>query len=171
MSAFEENFGWLIRNASNLHSLLNEIGFAAEHEIRENFLAGGRPVPWSESTRVKAFGGETLRDKGMLMNSITHNVDSPTSVVIGPGSAVAFKAKFLYYGGVIKPKNGMYLTFRIPSRLMTTTKSGKELKRPKKEYTFVRVRQVIGKPHNYLYLPPEFFDRVHQIVTEATVKQ
>lgn len=85
MSALEENFGWLMRNVKNLKPLLNEVGFAGVNELKQNFVVGGRPNKWDQSGRVKVFGGETLRDTGKLMNSMTHQIDSPISVLIGPG--------------------------------------------------------------------------------------
>ncbi len=166
MSVSGEKFGWLMRNVTKLKPLLNEIGFAAANELKQNFVVGGRPQKWEPSGRVKAFGGETLRDKGMLMNSMTHRIDSATSVLAGPGSSVSYKAAMLYYGGTIRPKHGKYLTFRVPARLVTHSKSGKELKNARKEYTFVRVRQVTIPPRDYLFLPPLFFDKVDRMIQE-----
>lgn len=168
MASREENFGWLMRNVTTIKPLLNEIGFAAANEMKENFVVGGRPQKWAQSGRVKAFGGETLRDRMQsgLMNSIAHRVDSPASVVAGPGSANQFKAAMLLFGGVIKPKHGKYLTFKVPSRLVTHSKSGKELKKSRREWTFVRVRQVVIPPRDYLFLPPTFFDKVDTMIQE-----
>lgn len=173
---FEKNFGWLVRNASNVKKMLDEVAILATSEIQENFRASGRPEQWSPSARAKTFGGKTLWDSTNLQRGFANKIDTNEgSVTIGPTRMGREKEQttdpramaFILYGGIIKPKNGEYLIFKVPSRLVSVnTKTGKQLKRAKEEYTFVSVRQVIGKPHNYLYLSPEFYKRVESIVAE-----
>lgn len=173
---FEKNFGWLVRNASNVKKMLDEVAILATSEIQENFRAGGRPEKWEQSSRVKTFGGKTLWDSANLQRGFANKIDTKEgSVTIGPTRMGREKNQttdpramaFILYGGIIKPKNGEYLIFKVPSRSRTVNKkTGKELKKAQKEYTFASVRQVIGKPHNYLYLSPEFYKRVENIVAE-----
>lgn len=124
---------------------LREVGFAMENEMRKNFEAGGRPTKWKPSIRVKVSGGQTLRDRGDLMNSITSNVDG-SSVSAGPGSGVAFKARILALGGTIKAKNKPFLKFRIPG------------------VGFVQKKEVTIPARDYTYIPPEAQETMGEII-------
>ena len=128
-----------------------EIGNIILSEFQENFRVGGRPTAWKQSIRVRVFGGQTLLDKGRLLRSFTVQ-PSDDGVAIGsnhPG------ARIHALGGIIKAKNAEFLTFRVPARLRKTSRTGKELKTPKKEYALVRVKQVEMPQRDYRYVSPQ----------------
>lgn len=72
----------LAENISRPQRMLQEIGMVMLSSIQQNFVEQGRPVPWIPSKRAIAQHGQTLRDTGRLMNSITMKVDS-NSVRVG----------------------------------------------------------------------------------------
>ena len=126
----------------------NEIGNIIKSEMQENFRAGGRPQPWPVSGRVRAFGGQTLRDKGRLMNSLT---------VVPQNDGVSVTSNVVYarihaLGGIIRAKSEAGLRFRVPLGLQKVGKSGKELKKAKKNYGFARVDQVTIPQRDYRYI-------------------
>lgn len=130
---------------------LLEIGNIIKSEMQENFRVGGRPTLWPRSIRVERFGGETLRLSGRLMNSL--------SVAVADG-AVNIGSNLIYarihaLGGIIRAKNAEYLMFRVPAGLITISKAGKTLKSPKKQYAFVRVKQVTIPQRDYRYISPQ----------------
>ncbi len=125
-----------------------EAGNIALSEMQENFRVGGRPSPWKPSGRVQAFGGQTLRQTGRLMRSLAV---APGENGFSIGSNLVY-ARIHALGGVIRAKNKPYLAFRVPVGLVTSSKSGKKLKSPKKTYAFVRVRQVEIPQRDYRYI-------------------
>lgn len=140
----------LIRRAENPEPALREVGFLMAQEIKQNFTEGGRPSRWKPSIRAKVTGGETLRDTGQLMNSITSQVEGK-SVTAGPDGSVKFKARILAFGGTIKAKNKPYLAFRLPG--------GK----------FVQKKEVKIPARNYTYIPPEAQEKFGQIIRRHVI--
>ncbi|MFN0156893.1 MAG: phage virion morphogenesis protein [Bacteroidota bacterium] len=128
-----------------------EMGFIVIGEFQENFRVGGRPTPWPPSIRVQRFGGQTLRHTGRFMRSFT--VDANNS-----GFAVGSNhpgARIHALGGIIRAKNAEFLSFRIAAGLRTTSKSGKQLKTPQKEYGYARVKQVTIPQRDYRFVSPQ----------------
>ena len=162
LSAFNEHFGWMIRNARNIQPALDEIGGMIAQEIRTNIDSGGRPEPFVQSIRAKMTGGQTLRDSGTLMNSVAWQVDDQ-SVSIGPtalGREHLTDPRILgalIYGATIKPVNAEYLSFRVAGAPRTTSKSGKTLKNAQNTFHYVRAKQVTLPPRDasFFYVPPE----------------
>ncbi len=65
--------------------------------------------PWKQSWRASIQGGQTMRDTGRLMNSLTHNV-------IGNGVEWGTNIEYaapLHFGAVIMPKTAEYLVFKV----------------------------------------------------------
>ncbi len=91
-------------------SLLDNIGSGVAESTRLRFIDQEAPdgTPWVPSLRAKHQGGETLRDTGRLMNSITHAVSGDTVEV---GTNVPY-AHPLHFGATIKPTGGKFLHFR-----------------------------------------------------------
>jgi len=93
-------------------SLLDEIGINLSENARVRF--GDQVSPdgstWVPSVRAKLQGGETLRDTGRLMGSITHIVSGDS---VEYGTNVDYAAA-LHFGAEIKSVSGPYLTFKIP---------------------------------------------------------
>jgi len=92
--------------------LLDQIGIGLAENTRLRFSDGVSPdgEAWVQSLRAKLQGGETMRDTGALMNSISHFVGTDfvevgTNIPYGP---------WLHFGAVIQAKNGEYLRFRVP---------------------------------------------------------
>ena len=73
--------------------------------------AGPEGTPWKPSVRAIAQGGETLRDTGVLMNSITHQILSADAVEYGTNVPYATA---MHYGAHIKATNAPYLAFKVP---------------------------------------------------------
>ncbi len=127
-----------------------ELANILKSEMQENFRVGGRPQPWPVSGRVRAFGGQTLRMTGRLMNSLTAFADDTGGGV----STNLIYARIHALGGVIRAKAGKLLAFRVPLGLTTTSASGKQLKTPKKNYGFVKVQEVTIPQRDYRYISP-----------------
>lgn len=128
-----------------------ELANILKSEMQENFRVGGRPTPWPVSGRVRAFGGQTLRASGRLMNSLTPFADDTGG---GVSSNLVY-ARIHAEGGVIRAKRGEFLAFRVPLGLTTTSKTGKQLKTAKKNYGFARVKQVTIPQRDYRYISPQ----------------
>lgn len=75
--------------------------FANQHDVEGN--------PWKQSWRAKLQNGQTLRDTGRLMNSLTHNVMA-NGVEVGTDFAYAH---VLQLGAHILPKTAKYLVFNV----------------------------------------------------------
>ncbi len=128
-----------------------ELANILKTEMQENFRVGGRPQPWPISGRVRAFGGQTLRMTGRLMNSLTPFADES-----GGGVSTNLKyARIHATGGTIRAKNSEFLTFRVPAGLTTASKSGKQLKKPRKNFSVVRVKQVTIPRRDFRYISPK----------------
>lgn len=125
-----------------------EIANLMKSEMQENFRVGGRPQPWPVSGRVRAFGGETLRQTGRLMNSLTAFADATGGGV----STNLVYARIHATGGKIRAKGGGYLMFRVPLGLVSKSKTGKDLKRPQKRFGFVRVKEVTIPQRDFRYI-------------------
>lgn len=97
---------------SDKRDLMDQIGFGLSENTRLRFSDGVTPAgdPWVPSLRAKLQGGETMRDTGVLMNSITHLVGADFVEV---GSNVPY-GPWLHFGATIRPTNGQYLTFKVP---------------------------------------------------------
>lgn len=95
----------------NTAAMFDEIGaelvsstqrrFTGQHDIDGN--------PWKQSWRAANQNGQTLRDTGRLMNSITHNVLA-NGVEVGTDFEYAH---VLHFGAEIYPKTAEYLTFAV----------------------------------------------------------
>lgn len=75
--------------------------FTGQHDVDGN--------PWKQSWRAAQQGGQTLRDTGRLMNSMTHNVLA-NGVEVGTDFEYAH---VLHFGAEIYPKTAEYLTFAV----------------------------------------------------------
>lgn len=73
----------ILQRAQNAEPALREIGVLMAQEMKTNIAEGGRPTKWEPSQRVKRKGGQTLRDSGTLVSSMTSEATS-TSVAAGP---------------------------------------------------------------------------------------
>ena len=92
--------------------LFDEIGSSLAESARARFIdqVGPDGQPWKPSIRATVQGGETLRDKGLLMNSITHVVLSD-GVEYGTNVPYAIP---LHFGAEIRAVNAPFLRFKIP---------------------------------------------------------
>ena len=102
----------LALDPTDKRGLLNDIGVGLADNTRIRFVDQRSPDgdPWVPSLRALAEGGETLRDTGRLMASITHNV-LPDGVEVGTN--VPYAAP-LHFGATIRPTAGQYLRFPVP---------------------------------------------------------
>ncbi len=83
----------LAENISRPQRMLQEMGMVMLSSVQQNFISQGRPVPWVVSKRAIAQHGQTLRDTGRLMNSITMKVDN-NSVRVGTNVVYAAAQHF-----------------------------------------------------------------------------
>lgn len=92
--------------------LLDQIGIGLAESTRLRFSDGVSPEgdPWVQSLRAKLQGGETMRDTGALMNSISHFV---TADAVEVGTNIPY-GPWLHFGATIRPTGGQYLTFKVP---------------------------------------------------------
>ena len=102
----------LMMTAENKTRLFDEIGVSLTESARLRFIdqAGPDGQPWVPSYRATNQGGETLRDKGILMNSLTH-------VVLADGVEYGTNVPYagpLHFGAEIRAVNGPFLRFKIP---------------------------------------------------------
>ena len=111
----------LMMTAENKTRLFDEIGVSLTESARLRFIdqAGPDGQPWVPSYRATNQGGETLRDKGILMNSLTH-------VVLADGVEYGTNVPYagpLHFGAEIRAVNGPFLRFKIPGRGWVSKKS------------------------------------------------
>lgn len=98
--------------------------FTGQHDVDGN--------PWKQSWRAKNQGreknqgGQTLRDTGRLMNSITHNVLA-NGVEVGTDFEYAH---VLHFGADIYPKTAQFLTFAVGGEF----RRAKHVKIPPREF-------------------------------------
>ena len=111
----------LMMTAENKTRLFDEIGVSLTESARLRFIdqAGPDGQPWVPSYRATNQGGETLRDKGILMNSLTH-------VVLADGVEYGTNVPYagpLHFGAEIRAVNGPFLGFKIPGGGWVSKKS------------------------------------------------
>ncbi|MDQ9819259.1 phage virion morphogenesis protein [Acinetobacter bereziniae] len=123
--------------------LFNELGSELLDQVQLRFIegVGVDGNPWVQSWRAEMQGGQTLRDKGILMNSYTYNV-LPNGVEVGTN--VEYAAP-LHFGALILPKNGAYITFNVGGQ-------------------YRRVKQVVLPPRTQLGINPENEESLLNIV-------
>lgn len=115
--------------AGSKAALLQEVGLTVAEQTRMRFLDQTAPdgTPWPISYRARAQSGETLRDTGRLMNSITYQLSGASSVDIGTN---VIYADVHQYGAVIRPKTSKYLRFKVGDRWVSKT----EVKVPRRAF-------------------------------------
>lgn len=103
------------------HELLDLIGINESENTRLRFhdQQGPDGTPWEPSLRVKLNGGDTLRDTGRLMNSITHRTGSDQVEI---GTNVLYAA-MMHGGGTIRATGDGYLKFRVAPGVWASKKS------------------------------------------------
>lgn len=107
LNGIQKTLGDMLQRALAPEKPLREIGFLMTQEMKTNISRGGRPKAWPKSIRVQKRGGQTLRDSGTLMNSMTSEV-SGNSVSAGPTAVGRKKLRdprimaILAYGGTIQ---------------------------------------------------------------------
>lgn len=107
-----EALGRLALDRDDKSELLGQMGTEVAENTRLRFSDGEDPegTPWIPSWRARLQGGETMRDKGVLMNSISHIVHGD-SVEVGTNVPYALP---LHFGATIRAVNGPYLRFKVP---------------------------------------------------------
>jgi phage gpG-like protein len=104
----------LALEGSGKRELLDLIGIGEAENTRLRFVdqKGPNGQAWTPSIRAKTQGGDTLRDTGRLLNSITH-VTSADYVEVGTN---VLYAAMMHEGGTINATGGGYLKFKIGNR-------------------------------------------------------
>lgn len=94
--------------------LLDQLGAGFVENSRLRFADQVAPdgTAWIPSIRATVEGGQTLRDTGRLMASMTHRVGAD---YVEYGTDVEY-APPLHYGAVITAKTGPYLKFKVGNR-------------------------------------------------------
>lgn len=104
----------LMLEGSRKAELLDDIGAALVSGASLRFVDQVSPDgdAWQQSFRAGQQGGETMRNTGRLMSSLSYNVIGDA---VEYGTNLEY-AHALHFGAVIKPVNGEYLTFKIGAR-------------------------------------------------------
>ena len=102
----------LALNAGDKSTLMEEIGINLVENARLRFSDQKDPSgnTWKPSIRAQAQGGETLRDTGRLLASLTHLV---TGDVVEYGTNVVY-APWLHFGATIRATGSKGLRFKVP---------------------------------------------------------
>jgi len=116
----------LLLSSAQKSQLFEEIGINLVENARLRFSEGVSPdgIKWPISVRVKLFGGQTMLDKGLLRNSLSHNV-LPDGVEYGTGirnNGIPY-GKVLQNGAIIKPVTTQWLTYKIGNRTIKSKQS------------------------------------------------
>ncbi len=100
------------------HPLMEEIGEFLVSQTALNFDKTQTPdgEQWKKSERAKSEGGKTLTGRGHYRDSYTYNA-SNDDVEVG---CTMIYAAIHHHGGVIKAKDGGYLTFKIGDQWIRT---------------------------------------------------
>lgn len=97
--------------------------------------------PWKQSWRAKLQKGQTLRDTGRLINSMTHNVIDNG---VEWGTNVEYAAA-LQYGAHILPKTVQYLVFNVAGN-------------------WRKVKEVVNPPRTFLGINAEDDEEILNII-------
>jgi phage gpG-like protein len=155
-SGLQKTLSAMLQRAETPQKPLREIGFLMAQEMKTNIDQGGRPGAWKKSIRAERLGGQTLRDSGTLMNSMTSEVQG-NSVAAGPTAVGRKKLSdprilaILARGGTIQAKNKPYLRFPIPGG------------------GWARKKQVTIPARDYTYVPSETTETFGEIVRRYVV--
>lgn len=132
-------------------------------EVHDTFQRGGQETPWPRSSRAERQSGKTLMDTGRLYKSISFRV-ADDSVTIGTSD---IRARLLYRGGTVRPKNGKFLTipaadnikrrardyantFLIKNMYGRPTAIGQATGKKKFRVLFYLVKKVVIKPRKFI---------------------
>ena len=133
---------------NNANSLLSLLAFDLAKMWQDNIDAGPNDR-WEAgaSYRVRAFGGVTLRDRGLMKLSIAGAVTAPNEATIGSAMTVGDAGWNLLatheFGANVIARNAPYLSFRVPvGTRIFSNKTGKQLARPVSEFAWARKKQV-----------------------------
>lgn len=85
---FDSTMQHLLRNVEDLSPVSYEIGQLLSNSVKRNFIEGGRPEKWTVSKRakrdkLKTKRAPTLRDTGVLMNSIIGGDAGDNTIRVG----------------------------------------------------------------------------------------
>lgn len=143
ISNLNEVVGRLLRLSQGLQDrteLHQAIGLKMRENTDRRFNQGAAPdgTRWKESLRAKEKGGQTLRDTGLLQNSIDFATDR-NGLTFGAfvGGSNIHYARIHQEGGVIKPKKAKYLAFTLANG------------------EFRRVKQVVIPARPYIGVSPD----------------
>jgi len=105
-------FAALAALGDDLTPVMDEIGDQLVTNTLMRFEAGSGPggVPWKPSRRAQEQGGQTLVDRGLLRQSVTHQ---PGARGVDVGTADR-RAAIHQFGGVIRAKTARGLRFNLP---------------------------------------------------------
>lgn len=124
-------------------SLLSQLATDLAQLWRDNIDAGPNER-WEAgpSYRVQALGGVTLRDRGLMRDSIVGRQTGPFEVTIGSDLTVGAGWDLLAiheFGADVKAKSAQWLTFRY---LLGSSTSDKPLTQTAAEYGWARKSQI-----------------------------
>lgn len=107
--------------------LMQAIANRVRNDAMLNFRRGGVwPETWSQSRAARERSGRTMMERGALRNSI-HARATATEAIIGTDLIYAAIHQF---GGIIRPRRGQYLRFRVAGGRWATVRSVRIPARP-----------------------------------------
>jgi phage gpG-like protein len=106
---FADSFGQAAIRAGALGPVLADFAVHMESSVKENFIAGGRPVAWDPTKNPPPNHRATLVNTGALVDSTRAFVEGGTDVVLaaGGGGQPPAKAPTLQYGAQFTAKRRM----------------------------------------------------------------
>lgn len=109
-----ESLGRLAGRVNDMQPVMEEIGAALKTSVQMRFERETGPdgQPWKPSLRAQAEGGQTLRDTGRLLQSITYRASAGEAEV---GTNVIYAA-VQQFGARITAKNAPALRFQVGGR-------------------------------------------------------
>ena len=109
-------FGESASRAAALQPVLEDFAERMKGSLKENFIAGGRPVAWTPTLNPPPNHRATLVNTGALLDSTTAFVEGGTDVVLaaGGGGQPPAKAPTLQYGAnyAAKQRGGRFVSSR-----------------------------------------------------------
>lgn len=148
-SPFQKGFDEIIKKGQDLTPLMRHLGEYFVDETNDRFDEERAPdgTAWEKSKSATDAGRKTLNKDSVLRKSINYKHDAH-GVRWGTNRKYAAIHQF---GGVIKPKNGKYLTFPIGD-------------------SWVKVKSVTIEKREYLGVNDDDIEAVHQHVADYFLK-
>ncbi len=151
------------RSKKGMKPILNLFSARMMESVEKTFREEGQLIKWKKSGRVMREGGQTLQKTGLLKRSITPKIIGD-ALHVGTSDK---RARLLFKGGVVKPKNAKMLTIPFPGVKGKARSYKNTYIESSKSANFAIIFQRIGKTSRPLFtlkssvtIPPRPFIEV-----------